>query len=43
MKQSKSLEVAEVVLVKCNLADNQYQKKSKVLQIFMNNKEIQCF
>ena len=30
-----SLEVVEVVLVQCNLVDNQYQQKSEVLCIFM--------
>ena len=29
-----SLEVAEVVLVQCNLVDNQYQQKSEVLYTF---------
>ena len=33
-----SLEVAEVVLVHCNLVDNQYQQKSEVLYTFMPNK-----
>ena len=33
-----SLEVVEVVLVQCNLVDNQYQQKSEVLYIFMSNK-----
>ena len=33
-----SLEVVEVVLVQCNLADNQYQQKSEVLYIFTPNK-----
>ena len=32
-----SLEVVEVVLVQCNLADNQYQQKSEVLYTFMPN------
>ena len=32
-----SLEVAEVVLVQCNLADNQYQQKSEVLYTFTPN------
>ena len=31
-----SLEVVEVVLVQCNLADNQYQQKSEVLYITPN-------
>ena len=33
-----SLEVVEVVLVQCNLVDNQYQQKSEVLYNFMSNK-----
>ena len=33
-----SLEVVEVVLVQCNLVDNQYQQKSKVLYTFTPNK-----
>ena len=33
-----SLEVVEVVLVKCNLVDNQYQQKSEVLYTFTPNK-----
>ena len=32
------LELVEVVLIKCNLVDNQYQQKSGVLSIFMPNK-----
>ena len=32
------LEVVEVVLVHCNLIDNQYQQKSEVLYIFNPNK-----
>ena len=31
-----SLEVVEVVLVQCNLIDNQYQQKSEVLYTFMD-------
>ena len=48
-----SLEVAEIVLVQCNLVDNQYQQKSEVLYTFTSNKSyayllnvnqvIQCF
>ena len=30
-----SLEVVEVVLVQCNLVDNQYQQKSEVLYFFV--------
>ena len=33
-----SLEVVEVVLVQCNLADNQYQQKSEVLYNITPNK-----
>ena len=33
-----SLEVVEVVLVQCNLVDNQYQQKSEVLHTFTPNK-----
>ena len=33
-----SLEVVEVVLVQCNLVDNQYQQKSEVLYTFTPNK-----
>ena len=33
-----SLEVVEVVLVQCNLVDNQYQKKSEVLYTYTPNK-----
>ena len=33
-----SLEVVEVVLVQCNLVDNQYQQKSEVLCTFTPNK-----
>ena len=33
-----SLEVVEVVLVQCNLVDNQYQEKSEVLYTFLPNK-----
>ena len=33
-----NLEVAEVVLVQCNLVDNQYQQKPEVLYTFMPNK-----
>ena len=33
-----SLEVAEVVLVQCNLVDNQYQQKSQLLYTFTPNK-----
>ena len=34
----RSLEVVGVVLVQCNLVDNQYQEKSVVLYTFMPNK-----
>ena len=33
-----SLKVVEVVLVKCNLKDNQYQQKSDVLNTFLPKK-----
>ena len=33
-----SLEVVEIVLVQCNLIDNQYQQKSEVLYTFASNK-----
>ena len=33
-----SLEVVEVVLVQCNLVDNQYQQKSELLYTFTPNK-----
>ena len=33
-----SLEVVGVVLLQCNLVDNQYHQKSKVLYTFMPNK-----
>ena len=38
-----SLKVAEVVLVQCNLVDNQYQQKSEVLYIFTLNKSYAYF
>ena len=33
-EQVPSLEIVEVVLVKCNLLDNHYQQKSEVLYVF---------
>ena len=33
-----SCEVVEVVLIQCNLLDNQYQQKSEVLYTFKLNK-----
>ena len=33
-----SLKVTEVVLVQCNLVDNQYEQKSKILYTFTSNK-----
>ena len=33
-----SFEGVEVVLVQCNLVNNQYQQKSEVLYTFMSNK-----
>ena len=38
-----SLKVVEVVLVQCNLVDNQYQQKSEVLYIFTLNKSYAYF
>ena len=32
------VEVVEIVLIQCNLEENQYQQKSKVLHTFMPNK-----
>ena len=37
-KNVRSFEVVEVVLVQCNLVDNQYQQKSEVLYTFTPNK-----
>ena len=37
-KNEPSLGVVEVVLVQCNLVDNQYQQKSEVFYTFMPNK-----
>ena len=37
-KKVPSLEEVEVVLVQCNLVDNQYQQKSEVLYTFTPNK-----
>ena len=37
-EKERSLEVFEVVLVQCNLVDNQYQQKSEVLYTFTPNK-----
>ena len=34
----QSLEVVEVVLIQCNLVDNQYQQTSEALYTFMPNK-----
>ena len=38
MEKMYHLEVVEVVLFQCNLADNQYQQKLEVLYIFIPNK-----
>ena len=38
-----SLEVVGIVLVQCNLVDNQYQTKSEVLYTFMPNKSYAYF
>ena len=35
-----TLEVVEVLLLQCNLVDNQYQQKSEVLYIFTSNNSI---
>ena len=37
-----SLEVVQIVLVKCSLVDNQYQQKSEVLYTFTPNKSYAC-
>ena len=37
-KNVPSFDVVEVVLVQCNLLDNQYQQKSEILFTFMPNK-----
>ena len=37
-KKVPSFEVVEVVLVQCNLVDNQYQQKSEVLYTFTPDK-----
>ena len=34
----KNLKIVEVVLVQCNLVDNQFQQKSEVLYAFTPNK-----
>ena len=34
----RSLEAAKVVLLKCNLVNNQYQQKSEILFTFTSNK-----
>ena len=36
-----SLELAKLVLVQCNLVDNQTQQKSEVLYTFTSNKSLQ--
>ena len=33
-----NLEITEVVLVHCNIVNNNYQKKSRVLYTFVTNK-----
>ena len=38
-----TLEVNEVLLEQCNLVDNHYHEKYKVLYIFMRNKSIATF
>ena len=37
-KNVPSLEVVEVILVQCNLVNNQYQQKSEVFYTFTLNK-----
>ena len=37
-----SLEVVQIVLVKCSLVDNQYQQKYEVLYTFTPNKSYAC-
>ena len=37
-RKSTKLEVIEVVLIQCNLIDNQYQQKSEILYTFTSNK-----
>ena len=41
-ENAPSLEVVEIVLVQCNLVDNQCRQKSEVLYIFMPNKSYAC-
>ena len=36
-----SLELAKLVLVQCNLVDNQNQQKSEVFYTFTSNKSLQ--
>ena len=37
-EKTPSLEVVQIILVQCSLADNQYQQKSEVLYSFTPNK-----
>ena len=37
-ENAPNLEIAEVVLVHCNIANNNYQQKSRVLYAFVHNK-----
>ena len=37
-KHVLNIELIEVVLVQCNLLDNQYQQKTEILYTFMQNK-----
>ena len=37
-RKSTKLEVIEVVLIQCNLIDNQYQQKSEILYTVTSNK-----
>ena len=38
IKKCKNLEITEVVLVHCNIADSNYQQDSRVLYKFVPNK-----
>ena len=43
VEKIQSLEVVEVVLVQCNLVDNQYQQNLEVFYTFTPNKSHTCF
>ena len=38
MKMVKMLEITEVVLIPCNIVNNNYQQNSRVLYTFVQNK-----